>query len=257
MRKQLQAFVAKHFEVAVSKVGQDLREVLVSNELQTFRYVFSSERTEINGLKFGCDRRAFGAVPGEGDIYDQLDLTNNEFQQIQASRDKRGTLEERLGWELEQPFVLCQARNRQIVLRSQSSVPKERLIREVARRTKVVLLSFETGRHLDSYSRFDETPNCFRIQCRSFEEQACLIQFSRQCLFFTEGDFGSHIYVPPFLGKHVVAVAPRDIYELGTTPIEFWNKNVFKFGGQIRPLIAEQVFESESSLSRTADELLA
>ena len=169
----------------------------------------------------------------------------------------RQAIEKTLGWSLETPFVLCQTRKRDIVIRSKDRVPKERLIEQLSRKVKVVLLSFDTGRALDSYSAFRGLPGCYAYACGSFVEQSCLIHFAKHCVFFTEGDFGSHIYVPPFLGKNVIAIAPRDIYELGTTPIDFWNRYVFQFGGQIIAKVSEEVFASEQNVLKLADDLIA
>ena len=88
-------------------------------------------------------------------------------------------------------------------------------------------------------------------------EQACLIHFAKHCLFFTEGDLGSHIYVPPFMGKDVTAVAPRSIYELESAPIDFWNRGVFRFGGQIVPLPTEEALRSDSSMRQTVQQILS
>ena len=79
-----------------------------------------------------------------------------------------------------------------------------------------------------------------------------------------KGDFGSHIYVPPFMGKDVFAIAPRSVYQLdtlpgvrwSTTPIEFWNRKVFRFGGQIFAKISEDVFDSPQSMLKLVEEII-
>ena len=70
-----------------------------------------------------------------------------------------------------------------------------------------------------------------------------MIHFANQCIFLTEGDFRSHNYLPPLLGKDVVSVAPKDVLSLPSAAIDFWNKNVFTFGGQIMPLEYEQLIK--------------
>jgi hypothetical protein len=221
------------------------------------RFVFSSMRTELNGCRFGCEPARYGRPGSNADIYEGLAVGNNVFRKIVPDLGVRGAIEQSLGWSLEAPYVLCQTRQRSIVQRSTERVHVESLLPLLAERLNVVLLSFRTGRQDDSYSGFDQLPNMAHYAASSFLEQACLIHFAHRCLFFTEGDFGSHIYVPPFLGKDVYAVAPKSVYELGTTPIEFWNRNVFRFGGVIRPRIAEDVFASPSHIRRTIDELLS
>jgi hypothetical protein len=214
----------------------------------TCRFIFSSEKTLLRNCAFGCDRARFGSDPVEGNIYDRIDLGNNKFQKIEPDLRMRRMLEGRLGFSLDEPFVLSQTRRRQIVVRSSRTVPNEQLLTALAQQIRVVLLEFDTGRTLDSYSQFARIPGTSVCACRTFVEQTCLIHFSRHCVFFTEGDFGSHIYVPPLVGRDVSVVAPADVYRLGTTPIDFWNRAVFRFGGQIVAKIAEDVFASPERL---------
>lgn len=217
-------------------------------------FVFSSSTTRLNGCTFGCHRTL---LEREGNIYDRLDLGNNLYKKIEPDLRIRDEVERQIGFDLMEPYVLVQTRARQIVVRSQDIVPKEDLIRALARRVRVVLLSFHTGRTFDSFSQFDASLGCTPYACRSFVEQACLVHFAKRCVFFTEGDFGSHMYVPPFMGKEVVAIAPRSIYELGTTPIEFWNRNVFPSGGRIIPRVSEEMLSSRHNISETVDEVLS
>ncbi len=216
------------------------------------RFVFSSDKTTLNGCVFGV--RASPYDP-EYDIYDFLDTGNNAYARIEPVRSARRRTEEQLGFSLDEPFILCQMRQRsaEVPAGSMDSVPHEELLEPIARRARVVLLSFDTGRRLDSGSTWAGLPGASVFRCSSFAEQSCLIDASRVCLFFTEGDFGSHIYLPPMFGKDVFAVAPWTVYQLGTSPIEFWNREIFRFGGAIHPLVAEDVFASETSLADAVD----
>jgi hypothetical protein len=242
--------------VLKSFIIQQLRFRLSPLSPKDFVFIFSSDKVELNGCKFGCLRwRCCGPKAPDGNIYELLDLDNNVYKKLEPDLSFRGFIEEKLGWSLEEPFVLCQMRSRTIAIKSKDILPREKLfefIKALSRKIKVVLLSFNTGRYLDSYSVFDfvDVPNSFHYNCQSFVEQACLIYFAKKCVFFTEGDFGSHIYVPPFLGKDVIAIAPHSVYQVGTTPIEFWNRNVFKFGGQIIPKVSEEVFASGKRIRR-------
>jgi hypothetical protein len=196
----------------------------------------------------------------DANIYELLDVGNNYFVRIRPDETLRPVVAERLGWDLSQPFVLCQTRQRRTMQRSPDLLPAEgmqQLLTILGQNMRIVLLSFQTGRWLDSYSAFDELPNCTLYQCRSFPEQAVLASSARHCLFFTEGDFGSHIYVPPFLGRDVTAIAPASVYRLGTTPIDFWNTHVFTFGGQIHARSAEDVFACETSIKALSAAILA
>ncbi|WP_141699198.1 hypothetical protein [Candidatus Thiosymbion oneisti] len=181
------------------------------------------------------------------------------YQKIEPDFTVLNAVEKQLGWNLTEPFVFCQTRMRDTDQLSKDILPRgklAKLIEAVAREVKVVLLSFHTGRWLDSYSEFENYPNCFRYPCKSFPEQACLIHFAKHCLFFTEGDFGSQIYVPPFLGKDVTAIAPSTVYRIGSTPIDLWNRNLFRFGGQIIPKVSEEVFASKNNMMKVVIDTL-
>lgn len=218
-------------------------------------FIFSRPTTRLHGC-------TFGNATVENDIYDNLNVANNRYCKIAPDLAARKVIEEQLGWSLDEPFVLVQGRKRDASTRQRSSdtldgMGEAELIGLLGGRIKTVLLSFETGRWLDSYSTFSNQANTYAYRCRTFPEQACLIHFAQQCLFLTEGDFGSHIYVPPFLGKDVIALAPRSVYALGTTPVDFWNEQVFQFGGQIVPKVAEEVLASPATIHALLDEILA
>ena len=279
-----------------SFVLNQLRRTNKISANDSYRFIFSCDKLKINGCQFGSSKRsvrfalskvywklksAFPAVDEQivwlrwvlfktikslethnarrdGDIYDLLDLSNNIFKKIEADLTVLPTVQEQLGW-LEKPFVLCQARQRDIPQVSEDILPKEKLgqlIEALAGEVNVVLLSFNSGRWLDSYSSFKDYSGCFHYHCSSFPEQACLIHFAKHCLFFTEGDLGSHTYVPPFMGKDVTLVAPRSIYQLESAPIDFWNQKVFRFGGQMIPIASEEAFSSKDSLHALVDEII-
>jgi hypothetical protein len=221
----------------------------------SFRFVFSSGKTELRGCELGASRRRFGRDLYEGDIYERLDVTANDYERIEPDESRRPEIEAGLGLSLDTPYVLCQARERPIVRRSADTIVKVPLLEELAQRLPVVLLSFDTGRAQDSFSSFAEIPGCRLYSAGSFGPQSTLVAHARRCVFFTEGDFGSHVYVPPFLGRDVVVVAPASVYRLGTTPIAFWNENVFHFGGQIVALEAEEALASPSRVAELAHEL--
>jgi hypothetical protein len=209
--------------------------------LRGTRFVFSSSKSVLEDCVFGADRRLFGSVPGEGNIYDALDLRNNLYGRVVGSAGARERLQERIDFDLSQSFVLVQSRRRETHQRSIATVDEDGLVSALAAKLPVVQVNFQTGRAKDSYSRFPDGRGAHTITVSDFDEQAALITAASHCVFISEGDFGSHIYVPPILGRDVVSVAPRDVYALGTTPISFWNRNVFRFGGQIEPIVAEDL----------------
>ncbi len=214
---------------------------------------FLAQSRRLPGLR-GLDRSR------EASIYELPNLNDNTYVRIQADLALAGEVQARLGWDLNEPFLLCQTRQRSIVRRSPESLPWrsiQALLESLALRIRIVLISFHTGRQLDSYSDFAALPNFYAYTCRSFSEQAILIHFAAHCLFFTEGDFGSHIYVPPLMGRDVTVLAAASMYALSTAPIAFWNKEVFRFGGQIRPRTVEDVFSTPQATEALSNEILA
>ncbi len=199
-----------------------------------YKFIFSSDYQTLNGLTFGTKNM------NEAKIYSDLDLDNNEFVKTSACKEARQVVEDKLGFNLSDDYVLCQTGARKVVRRSKESATLD-ILKEIALKIKVVLLDFDTKRNLDSKSEFENIENCYRYSCSSFKEQSVLIENSKYCLFFTEGDFRSHNYLPPLMGKNVYSVAPKTVFKLGTTPIDFWNSNVFRFGGQIVPIFAEEL----------------
>ncbi len=215
-------------------------------------FIFSSRRHQLHGLTFGCDP---GRIELDADIGDRLDLTANLFEQLRPDFAVQPAIEAQLGFSLREPYILVQTRARRVGPRSER-VPKVEMIRALSEHMRVVLLAFETGRSLDSFSRFPSAESCIRYTGRTFPEQACLIHFARHCVFFTEGDFGSHTYVPPLMGRDVVAFAPASVYEPWRTSIDFWNRHVFRFGGQLHPKVAEETLASAAMVQLAADDIL-
>lgn len=229
-----------------------------------FRGVESASPSLANTLRrvLRASQRRLGRPDyrGIGQIYDRLDVGNNHFQKIHPDLGAIAEVEGKLGWRLREPYVLCQHRRRPIRQPSAEEMARDReaaLLRLLARATgmRIVLLSFATGRRNDSHSDFPALPECARYECGEFPEQACLIHFSAHCLFFTEGDLGSHTYVPPLMGKDVTVIAPRSVFSLVSSPIDFWNRSVFRFGGQLLPRASDDVFRSEDSMRELAEEV--
>mgnify|MGYP003133129374 CR=1 FL=1 len=197
-------------------------------------HFYAGRGTIINGLQFG-----------NGSIYGpphRLPIEQNEYVKFPAGTHLKESIQDRLGFDLDEPFILCQTAWRDRVQRSKVIIDKSTIVKSLAKKVKVVLLGFSTGKATESESKFDHIDNCYNIHVSSFEEQSCLIHFAQKCVFFTEGDFRSHIYMPPMLGKDVYAIASADIYQLHSaneSTLRFWNDNVFQFGGQIKPIVYE------------------
>ena len=236
----------------------------ISDELRgsgrRLEFVFSSSARHFRQCVFGVDRFSYGFPFRVGPIYYGEPafcgfLKNNSFVQLHPDLSMRSTIEEQLGLSLETPYVLIQGRQRSLGPQAGGRPPLGILLEELCQQTSVVFLSFDTGRAHDSSSSFS-TEQGLEFLARSFREQACLISFANTCLFLTEGDLGSHTYLPPFFGKDVVVLASRDIFTLPSAPIEFWNRTVFRWGGQMIPWSSEEVLSSSDSLRRAVRGLL-
>lgn len=215
-----------------NKLGLNLFQKLFAKK--QYKFIFSSEHQFINDLEFGTKSMSCAG------IYKDLNLDNNTFVQIHPKKDIKSKIEQNLGFNLNEKYILCQTGARKVIQRSKEHV-EYKILKELSEKYKIVLLNFDTGRNLDSKSVFPNVDNTYIYNCTSFEEQSVLIANSDKCVFFTEGDFRSHNYLPPFMGKNVYSIAPKTVFDIGTTPIEFWNKNVFKFGGQIIPISYEEL----------------
>ena len=221
------------------------------------RYVFSSEVTELDRCVFGADRRLYGLSIAEGDIYYELDLSNNLYGKLTPAGEHREALEHRLEQSLEEPFVMVQTRKRVTEMtRSERTLDEGAIVEALQAALPVVLVDFATDRAGDSHSTLAELPHVKRVQISGLREQSCLIHHASSCVFLSEGDYGSHIYLPPLFGRDVWSVATRDVYELGTTPIERWNRGIFRFGGKINPVVAEEI-EDPAALMRFAETVAA
>lgn len=217
-------------------------------------FVFSSQLNAIEDCVFGVDPR-FYSLPGyHGSIYRNLELGNNEYRRIEADPEVRAELEAKLGFSLDEPYVFVQSRRRSVGPQSGGELDAGPLVTELARRRRVVYLSFSTNRHLDSGSE-GEYEGVTHYEAASFREQSCLIAHASRCIMLTEGDLGSHTYLPPLLGKDAVVVASEAVFARRSSPVHFWNRNVFRFGGRLTPLPAERL-DSPAAVSAAADDIL-
>ena len=222
---------------------------------QRVEYIFSSQLNALEDCVFGVDPRFYG-IPGyHGAIYASLNLANNAYSKIQADTRTKSRIEAKLGFALEEPYVLIQSRRRVVGPQSAGELDARPLVEEFARHYRVVYLLFSTGRYLDSGSRAS-LDAVTTYEAASFLEQSCLIAHARHCVFLTEGDLGSHTYLPPLLGKDVVVVTSRNVFSRRSAPVDFWNRNVFRLGGQMIPWPSETLDSSEE-IRRAAARLIS
>jgi hypothetical protein len=244
LRASLRGFITRRIH--------ELRPDWRSGDDRRLVFVFSSKKTDVRGTTFGCDP---DRIEEDADIGMRLDVAGNRYQRIRPDLDARPHLERRLGFDLSEPYVLVQSRSRRVGPQT-AAVPQNAVISALAERARVVLLSFRTGRAFDSASRFDASLRCIHASAHGFPEQSCLIHFATDCVFFTEGDLGSHAFVPPLLGKDVAVIAPQEIHTWWSDEIDLWNRHVFRFGGQLVPHASEAVCASSESVRDFVDQIV-
>lgn len=225
-----------------------IHATLTEAGFDNIEYVYSPIRRSIDGCIFGT-----GGIYGpEREPIGRLDVNNNIYRKFEPVLSRQNDIETKLGISLDQPFILCQHGARSIVQRDKTILDVDEFIHTLALKYPVICLGFDSSKMLNSKSKFNETSshNIHYYNTTSIEEQSCLISKSLERIFFSEGDFRSHIYVPPFYGKSVIAIATYDVFHnvsaymqpgISNAPIEFWNANVWPFGPGIRRLYYEDL----------------
>lgn len=219
----------------ITNIKNDIM-ALVNEQISTYsletKWVWSCDYEIIEGLHFGLERP--GGIGGIYNVgHNQLKVNNNEYVKLEYNEMQRSPVEEKLEFSLNEDYILCQTGFR-IGYSLSDLKPDYSKILQQPRDIKVVLMDFKTNRLNDSLSAFNVKGDRFyNIQVSSLAEQGVLINYATRCTFFTEGHLRSHTYLPPMFGKDVDVIADEKIFSLHEAPLSFWNKNVFKFGGQM------------------------
>ena len=194
------------------------------------KWIWSCDYEIMNGCLFGLERPG-----GQGGIYNvphnKLNLSNNDYIKLPSADYLRDKVEDKLGFSLNEDYILCQTGFRQGYELSKVRIDHDTVINKLKEECRVVLMDFKTFRLYDSYSEFETDYDT--IQVEDIKEQSVLISNAKRCVFFTEGHLRSHNYLPPMFGKDVDIVASKEIFTLSEAPLDFWNENVFKFGGKM------------------------
>lgn len=190
--------------------------------------IFSDRKSVVNGQILGCGRFEYGHADCEGDIYQQLDTSRNDYIQLSSISD--------LAPQSAKNSLLIMRASRGRITRFHGKVSEAEIISRLAADFPVKLMEFDSNRWDDTEGRFGVT-DIERVTVSSLREQVDLIASSRLCVFFTEGDFRSHTYIPPMCGRDVFVLGEAALF--GNGNLQLWNQEVFRFGGQIRPLPLE------------------
>ena len=222
-----------------------IKQVIDNSKFQNVTYIYSPVKTLMNGCLFG-DGGIYGP---ERESAGRLNLSNNKYVKFKPDLKVQDNIENELHINLNEPYILCQTAARDIVKRDKTKLHIDEFIISLSKRMPVICLGFDVNKKLNSKSTFNiQSENVILYNANTLNEQSCLIEKSKHCVFFSEGDFRSHMYVPAFFGKSVTAVATEAVFNsvsafpgMTNAPIDFWNKNVWNFGGEIKPLYYEHI----------------
>ena len=219
------------YEKLVEQIKTDIQSLVFKTIPIVDRWIWSHDYQVIDGCHFGH------GGPGGGSIYsDGKFLPNNRYKKIELLNfDKlKIELQKNINIDLDKPFILSQSGFRDGIgyLRKSRVQINTSVVSHLNKQNiPVLFLNFDSGRYWDSTSQFKNNYNTYK--CNNFNEQACLILLAKKCVFMTEGDFRSHTYVPPLLGKDVHVIASHEVLRLPSASVDFWNKSMFTFGGQM------------------------
>jgi len=216
----------------IDEIKQDVKQLVTSSvsNYDDIDWTWSCDYRVMDNCHFGLERPG-----GKGGIYNngsnQLDFNNNVYAKLFPHNSSIKKVESKLGFSLDDDYILCQTGFRKGYELSKVRIDHNPIIEKLKKECKVVLMDFKTNKLNDSFSNFDS--NYKTIQVEDLKEQSVLISNAKRCVFFTEGHLRSHTYLPPMFGKDIEVVAAKDIFSFTEAPLEFWNKNVFTFGGQM------------------------
>tara|TARA_R110000744_G_scaffold296672_1_gene406567 strand:+ start:2914 stop:3942 length:1029 start_codon:yes stop_codon:yes gene_type:complete len=223
------------------------------------RYIYTPNPDQVDYMD-GCTFGTGGIYGPERLPYGRLDVNNNVYKKFTSDLSDQKEIEKAINFSLDQPYILCQSAVGTQQKRDKTILEVDDFIKSISAKIPVICLGFDTGKSEDSKSSFNNlnSANIYHCNASTLREQSCLIEKSKHCVFFTEGDFRSIMYVPPFFGKSITAVASKAIFdptptdivsvEPGKTnaPLDFWNQHVWNFGGKIIPLYYETIQQSNN-----------
>lgn len=212
--------------------------------LNEISFFWSHHKNLIYGVDFNHDT-----------IYQNCDVKINKFQKIEPDLSCLNEICNQLEFDLtKEDFIYIQSGFRDIVTRSKKIINFDYIFDKISNNNcKIVIANFFTNRSNDTLTRYGNIEKQI-INVTNFKTQSCLIYFAKKNIFFSEGDFRSHNYVPPFLGKDVYSVAYDDVFNIGTTPIDYWNNNLFVFGGKIIPVVLNDNIDSYEQILKIINE---
>lgn len=208
------------------------------------KFIFSDQLNVVEGVSFGAQRNRFEAFPGKFQhptIYTNYILTDNIFLNLLQLIDTRESTRFQNLATGSRPLILVQRAERELVIRNDARMNEFQILEELSKFGKVVLMEYTPSRTFDTSGVFNSEFKYERITFNSLAEQVALLLHADICVSFSHGDFRSHNYIAPFLGKVGYSIAPFEI--LKNSAFELWNEKVFP--GKIVAIPSDNLLASE------------
>tara|TARA_B100000315_G_C14589777_1_gene595097 strand:- start:193 stop:1287 length:1095 start_codon:yes stop_codon:yes gene_type:complete len=222
--------LVKEIEIYVYRKIKDLKEV-------SHEFIFSHEGKEINGIRFGGLHY--------GDIYKKETIKGNSYSIIVPKNEKYWLkyFSKNYSINFDKPYIVIQNAQRFGKNRIDKKPNIRKLISKISNKVQVVNINFNTDRSFDTVSNKVDEKKVINIKINDFQQQCVLIKNSLTSIFETQGDFRSHTYIPPFLGKKIYVYVNRPVLFLGTGPVDMFNKYLFKkLGSEMHIIIEEELW---------------
>ena len=208
------------------------------------RFVFSDQLNCIAGLTFGAQRNRLEAFPRKmqyPSIYTDYILSGNCYVNLRDQINKNELKKFQKLAKSSELLIVVQRAERELVVRNNTRLDEEEILESLSRYGRIILLEYKPSRMLDTAGIFDSKFGYERITFDSLAEQVSVLIHADVCLSLSHGDFRSHNYIAPFIGKVGYSVAPFEI--LRNSALEIWNEKIFP--GKIIPVPTDNLKSSE------------
>ena len=220
------------YDKLINNIKDDVKQLVTpSLNNNSIKWVWSCDYTQLDNFHFGHGGPGGGSIYSNGKFLDNNKFTKINIGTISNFSNIKEKIQNKINLDLNKPFILCQTgyRGGHYTEKSNVKIDHNKVFNNLQSDIPILYLNFNSGRYFDSTSNFEVES----YSCNNFNEQACLVLLSAYCIFTTEGDFRSHTYIPPMLGKDVHVVTSNEVLKLPSSSSDFWNDNIFNFGGKM------------------------
>ena len=194
--------------------------------------IFSDRVTFLEQIQFGANLILHGhnlkTASYQTGIYETVTLCGNDFQ-IPIYQTP-------LADKVRENYILFMKSERSSHNKDFQKIDVEDYLQGIIPSSiKKILMEYRSSRVFDSHGSIDadRLPNSItQVSVETLSQQLELIENAEFCVFFSQGDLRSHVYLPPLIGKDVYVISSNQIANYSY--IDHWNANVFNFGGKIK-----------------------